>query len=312
MHFQKKYFKNIVPETLARIRLDKALAQLFPNFSRSQLQNYIRSGYVCVNGIKKIRTREIVKPNQFIEMTINQPINLNKQWIAQALPLNILYEDEALLIVNKPAGLTMHPGAGIPDCTLINALLHHNPKLAILPRAGIIHRLDKDTSGLLVVACSLISYHTLITAMKKRKITREYEAIVQGILISGQTINAPIGRHSVHRTRMTVVSNERGGREAITHFYIIRHYKKHTHLRIRLETGRTHQIRVHMAHIRHPLVGDPVYNSSRGKGDTLPCTGFRRQALHAATIKLSHPLTQKTMEWHSALPKDILNLLKFL
>lgn len=313
MNSKKISLKSIVPSELVGVRLDKALAKLFPDYSRSQLQNWIRAGYVHVDGTQKILTRGKVQLNQLIEITAH--FTASEQWVAQALPLNILYKDKALLIINKPAGLVVHPGAGILNHTLINALLHYDSQLAILPRAGIIHRLDKDTSGLLVIARNLISYHALTKAMKARKITREYEAIVKGILIFNRTISAPIGRHSIHRTRMAVLKN---GREAITHFQILQRYRAHTHIRIRLETGRTHQIRVHMAYIHHPILGDPVYGSHIGipafLSNSLKTTlkNFHRQALHASTLQLSHPLTQKTMEWHAPLPKDMLNLLKSL
>ncbi|QHG92376.1 23S rRNA pseudouridine(1911/1915/1917) synthase RluD [Coxiella endosymbiont of Amblyomma sculptum] len=317
MNRQKIFLRGIVPKKLTGIRLDQTLAKLFPNYSRSQLQNWIRAGYVYVNGTKKTLVRETVQNNQSIEIIayrLNQ--DRKRQVFAQELPLNVLYEDESLLIIDKPPGLTVHPGAGIPDCTLIDTLLHRNPQMAALPRSGIVHRLDKDTSGLLVIARSLTSYHLLIKAIQTRKIVREYEAIVKGTPISGQTIRAPIGRHPVNRTRMSVVSD--GGREATTHFRILQRYKAHTHVRIRLETGRTHQIRVHMNYIRHPLIGDQVYggrlSAPSNLSDTLRATlqAFRRQALHATTLKFSHPLTQKIMEWHSPLPQDILNLLESL
>ncbi|MFW0043635.1 MAG: 23S rRNA pseudouridine(1911/1915/1917) synthase RluD [Coxiella endosymbiont of Dermacentor nuttalli] len=313
MNSQKISLKGIIPAKLAGTRLDQALAKLFLDYSRSQLQNWIRAGYVRVNGTQKIYTREKVQINQSVEITAY--LESSERWVAQALPLNILYEDEILLVINKPAGLTVHPGAGMPNFTLINALLHHDPQLTVLPRAGIIHRLDKNTSGLLVVARNLISYHVLTKAIKAHKIIREYEAIAKGVLTSGRTINAPIGRHPTCRTRMAIVEN---AREAITHFYVLQRYRAHTHIRIRLETGRTHQIRVHMAHIRHPLVGDPVYsnhiNTPTFLSNSLKIAlkSFHRQALHAATLQLSHPLTQKMMEWHAPLPKDILNLLKSL
>ncbi|MFW0097503.1 MAG: 23S rRNA pseudouridine(1911/1915/1917) synthase RluD [Coxiella endosymbiont of Haemaphysalis qinghaiensis] len=313
MHSKRIFLKNIIPTELEGVRLDQALAKLFPNYSRSQLQNWIRTGHVRVDGTKKMLIREKARANQLIEITAH--LELSERWVAQALPLNIVYEDKALLIINKPPRLAVHPGAGVPDRTLINALLHHDPQLATLPRSGIIHRLDKDTSGLLVVARNLISYYTLTKAMKARKITREYEAFVKGVLISGRTINTPIGRHPIHRTRMAIVNN---GRKAITHFRVLQRYRAHTYIRIQLETGRTHQIRLHMAHIHHPLVGDPVYGNHIGiptfLSDSLKVTlkVFHRQALHAVTLQLSHPLTQQTMEWHTPLPKDMLDLLKSL
>lgn len=313
MDSQKISLKGVVPAKLAGARLDQALAKLFLDYSRSQLQNWIRAGHVRVNGTKKIFVREKVQFNQVIEITAY--IKSSERWVAQAMPLNILYEDKMLLVINKPAGLTVHPGAGTPNFTLVNALFHHDPQLTTLPRAGIIHRLDKNTSGLLVVARNSMSYRALTKAIKMHKIIREYEAIIKGVPISGRTVNAPIGRHPTHRTRMAIVNN---AREAITHFYVLQRYRAHTHIRIRLGTGRTHQIRVHMAHIHHPLVGDPVYgnhiNIPNFLSNSLKAAlkSFHRQALHAATLQLSHPLTQKMMEWHAPLPKDILDLLKSL
>lgn len=314
MNLQKVSLKSTIPTELTGARLDQALAKLFPMYSRSQLQSWILSGHVRLNGIQKTFKREKVKYNQMVE--INATLYPNNQWLAQSLPLNILYEDETLLIVSKPAGLVVHPGAGIPDHTLVNALLYYDPNLATLPRMGLIHRLDKDTSGLLVIARNLASHYSLTNAMRLRKITREYEAIINGIPISGRTINAPIGRHSIHRTRMTVLNK---GREAITHFRIIKQYRAHTHIRVRLETGRTHQIRVHMAHINHSIVGDPVYGRSHmgipyflSKSLKATLKSFHRQALHAATLELSHPLTQKRMKWNDPLPKDMLCLLESL
>lgn len=314
MNPKKIVLKNTIPIKLNGVRLDQALAKLFPDYSRSQLQNWIRAGCVTSNNQKKMLAREKVHTNQIIEI-ITQ-IESTERWIPQPIPLNVIYEDEAILVINKPAGLVVHPGAGVFNQTLVNALLHYDPYLAIIPRAGIIHRLDKDTCGLLIIARTLLSHHNLSKAMKKREITREYEAIVKGILISGRTIEAPIGRHPVHRTRMAIILS--GGRPAKTHFRIIHRYRAHTHIRLRLETGRTHQIRVHMAHIHHPLVGDPIYGTHIGIpnhiSDMLKAelSTFHRQMLHASTLRLSHPITQQLMEWHTPLPKDMIQLIQYL
>ena len=313
MNSQKITLSSIITFELSGSRLDQALAKLFPDYSRSQLQNWIRAGHVFVDDKPQTTIRSKVLAGQAISiMATLQP---TERWVAQDIPLEVCYEDNALIVINKPAGLVVHPGAGVPDHTLINALLHYDANLATIPRAGIIHRLDKETSGLLVIARTLPAHHTLVKQMKQRAIEREYEAIVKGVLISGATINAPIGRHPVQRTRMTVIAS---GREAITHYRIIKRYRAHTHIRIRLETGRTHQIRVHMNHIHHPLVGDPSYGQQIGIPNQVSAPlkkslqQFKRQALHAATLRLQHPTTQRMLEWHAPLPADMDNLIKKL
>jgi 23S rRNA pseudouridine1911/1915/1917 synthase len=236
-------------------------------------------------------------------------------WQAEAIPLDIIYQDEALLVINKPAGLVVHPAAGNRDGTLLNALLHHAPELESVPRAGIVHRLDKETSGLLVIARTLAVHKTLIEMMQARDIQREYEAVVQGVMTAGNTIEAPIGRHPVQRKRMAVVSN---GRPAVTHYRVIERFRAHSHIRVQLETGRTHQIRVHMAHIRYPLLGDPVYGGRLRvpSGCSVELDEqlhrFRRQALHAARLQLNHPLSGEMMEWLAPLPADMQGLLEVL
>ena len=315
---KKIVLKNTIPAELNGVRLDQALAKLFPNYSRSQLQNWIRAGHVTSNNQQKTLSREKVQTNQVIEI-ITQ-LEPTERWVPQSIPLNVIYEDEAILVINKPAGLVVHPGAGVPNRTLVNALLHYDPYLEIIPRAGIIHRLDKDTCGLLIIARTLLAHHNLIKAMKKKAITREYEAIVKGILISGKTIEAPIGRHPAHRTRMAIIplGADSGGRPAKTHFRIIHRYRAHTHICLRLETGRTHQIRVHMAHIHHPLVGDPVYGTHIGIPNNLSPTlkaalsVSYRQMLHASTLHFIHPTTQQPMKWYAPLPKDMIHLIQCL
>lgn len=302
-----------IPQESTGERLDQALAKLFPQYSRSQLQQWIRRGYVTVDQQKIDQVRIKVRTHQVID--IEAPLTPRENWSAQPIPLNIVYEDAALLIINKPTGLIVHPGAGAPDNTLVNALLHYAPEQSALPRAGIIHRLDKDTSGLLVIARTLAAHHALTNQMKARQIEREYEAIVKGVLIAGGTIEANIGRHPTHRTRMAVVED---GREAITHYRVIEKFHAHTHLRIQLETGRTHQIRVHLAHIHHPVVGDPTYGAHIGIPAKLSeklkiaLRNFNHQALHAVTLRLHHPVDGQWLEWHAPLPEDFAQLLILL
>lgn len=301
-----------VPSELNHLRLDQALAKMFPTYSRGQLQNWIRQGSVTVNGMIQCKPREKIRTGHFIQIVAECAVD--ERFKAQDIPLDIVYEDEALIIINKPSGLVVHPGAGRGDNTLLNALLNHDPSLASVPRAGIVHRLDKDTSGLMIVAKTLSSHQALVQQMKQRQIKRQYEAIVTGVLISGGTVDAPIGRHPVYRTRMAVVSS---GKQAITHYRILEKFPSHTYIRVQLETGRTHQIRVHMAYIHHPLVGDPVYGKR-----VLPkkCSQhlksalehFNRQALHASLITLIHPTMKTEMKWRCELPEDMHDLLRAL
>lgn len=307
------YLSRKVPENMAGIRLDKALAELFPDYSRNRLQQWIVGGQVLVNQSPLLRAKDKLNGGEEVQITVQLEEAVG--WQAQPLPLTILHEDEDIIVINKPAGLVVHPGAGNPDNTLVNALLHYAPELAKLPRAGIVHRLDKDTSGVLVIARSLTAHTQLISQQQARKFHREYQAVVQGILISGGTINAPIGRHPIHRTQMAIVEN---GKPAVTHYRIIQRYRMHTHVRLTLETGRTHQIRVHLASQRHAVVGDPLY----GGRPLLPpkptealitvLNGFTRQALHAERLGLVHPRTGEWMQWMAALPTDIQILLDTL
>ncbi len=307
------HLEETLPDELANKRLDQALAALFPSYSRSQLQDWIKNGYVSINGKIITKVRELTKAQQHIE--ISATIETHEAWQGQDIPLNIIHEDEALLVINKPAGLVVHPGAGNPDSTLVNALLHHFSELSLLPRAGIIHRLDKDTSGLLIVARQLEAYNYLSKAMQQRDISREYQAIVNGVMISGDTIDAPIGRHPHHRIKMAIA---RSGRESITHYRILKRFRAHTHINVKLETGRTHQIRVHMAHINYPIVGDPSYGKQTPFFSKLSeplkkkLKLFKRQALHAYSIRLTHPSTQTEMSWQAPLPNDMSDLLNAL
>ena len=231
------------------------------------------------------------------------------------MPVAVLYEDADLLVVDKPAGLVVHPAAGNPDRTLVNALLHRDPDLARLPRSGIVHRIDKDTSGLLVVARTLRAHRSLVEQLREHAVVREYEAVAMGVLTGGGTVDAPIGRDPRHRTRMAVVA---GGRPAVTHYRVVARFRAHTHVRVRLETGRTHQVRVHLAHLHHPLVGDPVYGGRlripAGCSPELAeaLRAFRRQALHAARLELTHPANGAPLHWESPLPADLRALLASL
>jgi 23S rRNA pseudouridine1911/1915/1917 synthase len=302
----------LLPADAAGLRLDQALARLLPQYSRASLQHWIHEARVQVEG-KAPRASAKVRGGERVQICI--PETPAGDWVAEAIPLEIVYEDDDLLVINKPAGLVVHPGAGNPEGTLLNALLHHAPALNKLARAGIVHRLDKETSGLLVVAKSEPARLDLIEQLKQRTLTREYLALVQGLLVAGGTVDAPIGRHAQQRTRMAV---NPGGRPAVSHYRIEKKFRAHTLLRVKLESGRTHQIRVHMAHLKHPLVGDPVYGGRlhlpKGASPALIAAlqGFKRQALHAARLGLVHPITGKDMEWEAPMPADMRALLKVL
>lgn len=298
-----------IPAACAGMRLDQALAQLFSDYSRSRLSQWLKAGQVRVNGELR-RGRDKVWGGEEIE--IQAELEELTAWEAEAIPLAIVFEDEQLLVINKPAGLVVHPAAGNPAGTLVNALLHHEPALSTIPRAGVVHRLDKDTSGLLVVAKTLPAQKSLVEQLQARRLLREYEAVVTGVITAGGTVEAPIGRHPVHRKRMAVTPN---GKPAVTHYRVVERFRAHSWIRCRLETGRTHQIRVHMAHIHYPLVGDPVYGGRlrlpKGCSEALANTlrEFRRQALHAGRLGLVHPQSGKHLEWKARLPADMEQLL---
>lgn len=294
---------KIIPQNLDQTRLDLALSTLLPEYSRARIQSWINDGYITVDE-KILRSKDKVSANQTINISATIPDIATMQ--PQKIALNIIYADQDIIVINKPAGLVTHPGAGNLDNTLLNALLYHYPELAKLPRAGIIHRLDKDTSGIMVVTRNLIAHNKLTQDLQERKIKREYEAIVNGKMVAGGTIEAPIGRHPTKRTLMAVKG---GGKSAVTHYRIIKRFSAHTHLRVFLETGRTHQIRVHLAHIGYPIVGDPTYNKITKIHNLEP---FKRQALHAKRLELHHPSTNKLMTWEAPTPEDIKGLLKAL
>jgi 23S rRNA pseudouridine1911/1915/1917 synthase len=302
----------IVPERLGGMRLDQALADLFPHYSRSRLKDWILAGRIRVDG-RSLRPRDRLVGGERVELeAVAEPVS---ETPAQAIPLSLVHEDEAILVVDKPAGLVVHPGAGNPDRTLQNALLHHAPELAALPRAGIVHRLDKETSGLLVVARTLPAHTALVRALQAREIERQYEAVVTGVMTAGGTIDAPIGRHPTRRTHMSVRDD---GRPAVTHYRVARRYRAHTHVHVRLDTGRTHQIRVHLAHIGYPLVGDPQYGRrlalppAAGPELVAALRGLGRQALHASRLGLAHPTSGTALAWESPLPADLRALLDAL
>lgn len=290
------------------MRLDQALAQMFPQFSRSRLSAWVKAGQVRVDGLTR-KPREAVAGGE--QVVLEAEVEPETRVAPEAIPLSIVYEDTALIVLNKPVGLVVHPGAGNPASTLQNALLHHASELATLPRAGIVHRLDRQTSGLLVVARTLEAHTDLTRQLAARSVKREYEAIVCGVLTGGGRVEAPIARHSTDRKRMAVRD---GGRSAITHYQVIQRFRAHTQVAAQLETGRTHQIRVHFAHIHHPLVGDPVYGRRlllpKGANEALRETlsGFRRQALHARRLTLRHPASNEEMSWEAPPPEDYLAL----
>lgn len=301
-----------VPFELGGQRLDQIAAQLFPEHSRSRLAGWIKDGRLTVDGAV-LRPRDIVHSGAQLVLEAEQ--EAQGEWLAQDIELEIVYEDEHILVIDKPAGLVVHPAAGHQDGTLLNALLYHVPDIANVPRAGIVHRLDKDTTGLMVVAKTLEAHTKLVAQLQARSVSRIYEAIVIGVITSGGTIDAPIGRHGVQRQKMAVVD---AGKVAVSHYRVLERFRAHTHTRVKLETGRTHQIRVHMSHIGYPLVGDPVYG---GRFRIPPVTSqtlvqtlreFPRQALHARFLELDHPATGVRMKWESPLPEDFLWLLSLL
>lgn len=301
-----------IPTECEGLRLDQALAQILPDYSRNRIQAWIKAGQVLLNN-RPSRSRDRVQSGDQICLTPTVTVIQNDR--PQSIPLQIVYEDDQLLIINKTAGLVVHPAAGNPDGTLLNALLHHEPGLEALPRAGIIHRLDKETSGLMVIAKTPFAHRILVDELAKRTISRHYLALAQGRLIAGGDINQPIGRHPRDRKRMAVVSN---GKPAVTHYRVNERFVGHTLLDVQLETGRTHQIRVHFAHLGHPLVGDPVYGGRlkmpKGLMESTrnAIRHFHRQALHAYRLSLTHPATGEYCTWQASIPEDLATLLDVL
>ena len=301
-----------VPDEAAGRRFDAVLAELFPDYSRSRLSAWIKSGDARLDG-ETARPRDPVRGGETVSVTAVLEVQTHSE--PEDIALDVLYEDEHVIVINKPAGLVVHPGAGNPAGTLVNALLHRDPTLANLPRAGIVHRLDKDTSGVMVVARTLPAHTALIEQLSGRQVHRQYLAVVVGALVSGGTANAPIDRHPRDRIRMAVRDD---GKDAVTHFRLRERFRAHTLLECRLETGRTHQIRVHMAHLKHPIVGDPLYGGPlklpKGASPELveALRGFRRQALHAETLEFAHPVSGEPIRCSAPMPADMQALVKVL
>lgn len=302
----------VIPDTLAGKRLDQALATMFPEATRSQLQQWIEGGRVRVQGAVA-RKSDKMRGGEAVEL--DPPPVREAGHAPEAIPLQVIHEDSDILVLDKPPGLVVHPGAGNPEGTMLNALLHHAPTLSVLPRAGIVHRLDKDTSGLLVVAKTELARQALILQLQNKSMGRDYVALVHGTMVSGGTVDARIGRHRVDRLRMAVTGS---GREAVSHYRVLKKYRVHTLVQVTLESGRTHQIRVHMAHLKFPVVGDPTYGGRmrvpKGASESLVqlLHDFKRQALHAIKLQLVHPVTNKTMQWSTPVPDDMAQLMTAL
>ncbi len=307
----------VIPADASGRRLDQVLAELLPDHSRSRLKQWILDGLVRLDGaVPEPRSRVAAGQVIVVQLAADEPAEPDAAPRAEVMPLVIVYEDTDILVLDKPAGLVVHPGAGNPAGTLENGLLAHDPGLAGLPRSGILHRLDKDTSGLLVVARTPAAHTHLVRALEAREITREYRALCLGAMTGGGTVEADIGRHRTHRTRMAVT--DVGGRHAVTHYRVLARFPHHTYVAVRLETGRTHQIRVHLAHVRHPIVGDPEYGGRlvipAGATPELAAAlrAFRRQALHAFRLGFAHPATGAPLSFQAPLPADFRGLLAAL
>ena len=301
-----------IPATAAGRRLDAVLAELFPEYSRSRLSAWIKSGHVTLDGATA-RPRDAVRGGEHVALDAFEEVQTRAE--PEDIALDVLYEDAHVFVIDKPAGLVVHPGAGNPAGTLVNALLHRDPDLDKLPRAGIVHRLDKDTSGVMVVARTLPAHTALVAQLSAREVHRQYLAVVVGALVSGGTANAAIERHPRDRLRMAVRED---GKEAVTHYRLRERFRAHTALECRLETGRTHQIRVHMAHLKTPIIGDPLYGGPlklpKGASDDLIATlrGFKRQALHAEVLEFAHPVSGEPVRCEAPLPEDMQVLLRHL
>jgi 23S rRNA pseudouridine1911/1915/1917 synthase len=301
-----------LPDELQGLRLDQALARALPQYSRARLQGWIEAGAIQVDG-RRPRAKDKVVGGERVQ--IEARLEVDVEVAPEVMPLEIVFKDRSLFVINKPPGMVVHPGAGNARHTLQNALLALDPKLAVVPRAGLVHRLDKDTSGLLVVARTPEVHTTLVAALAEREIERHYIALCSGVLTGGGTIDEPIGRHRSQRIKMAVRSD---GRPSVTHYRLMKRFRAHTLLHVQLESGRTHQIRVHLAHIGYPVVGDPVYGGRRrfpaGASPALVAelAGFKRQALHAARLKLAHPVTGEEVELEAPLPADMAHLVAVL
>ena len=309
---KEDYLEALVPIQCHGMRLDQVAAELFPDYSRNRLASWIKEGRLMVDG-RTVKPRDKATASaQVTLMVTHEPVI---DWQPQRLPLDIIFEDEHILVVNKPAGVVVHPAAGHADSTLVNALLAHAPELDALPRGGIVHRLAKETSGIMFVARTSLAHKSLVAQLSERTVSRTYCAVCAGALTGGGKIDAPIDRHPMARTKMAVVAD---GKPAVTHYRIAHRFKHYTQLQVNLETGRTHQIRVHMAHRKWPLIGDPVYGGRQrvpaGASELLISTlrGFPRQALHAQALEFEHPGSGDWMEFETDLPDDLVNLLEVL
>ena len=303
---------EVQPDQMGQ-RLDQTLAELFPDYSRSRLKTWIEEDLVLFDGKVANVPRTKVYGGEQVQISVE--VEDETHFEPENLPLNIVYEDEHILVINKPKDFVVHPGAGNPRGTVLNALLYHYPKISEVPRAGIVHRLDKDTTGLMVIAKTIPAQTQLVRDLQQRKITREYEAVAFGIMTKGGTVDEPMARHPTKRTAMAVHPL---GKPAVTHYRIMEHFRNYTRLRLRLETGRTHQIRVHMAHIAHPLLGDQTYGGrprppkNASEEFMVVLRNFQRQALHAIMLCLEHPITGELMEWYAPLPEDFVELITAL
>jgi len=307
-----KTLNIIIPERMIGNRLDASLSEMLPDYSRSKITTWIKSGDALINQ-KTFKPKDKVSGSEIVFLTLNQKQSNN--WIAEKIPLNVVYEDEDIIVINKQFGLVTHPGAGNWTGTLANALLYYDPDLSSLDRAGIVHRLDKNTSGLMVIARNEKSQKYLVEQLQKHSVDREYSAIVYGHMIAGGTVDEPIGRDPRDRVKQAVLMS---GKDATTHYRAIDRFKSHTHVKAILETGRTHQIRVHLSHVGHSLIGDPMYGgrvrfpkkASEELKDAL--LNFKRQALHSKKLTLTHPISGESMSWKAPLPDDMIGLLEVL
>ena len=301
-----------VPDDHGGRRFDQIAAACFEDFSRARLQEWIREGSLLVDGAARKPSDKLFGGEQ---LSLSVTIVSDTEWIAENIPLDIVYEDDDIIVINKPANLVVHPAAGNYTGTVLNALLHHYPDNAALPRAGIVHRLDKDTTGLMVVARTLEAHTDLVAQLQERSVHREYDAVVRGVMTGGGSVDAPIARHPQNRLKMAVV---RGGKPSVTHYRVVQRFRAHTHVRLNLQTGRTHQIRVHMSHQHFPLVGDDLYGGGLKLPKSCPTAlenalrAFRRQALHARKLGLIHPTTGEYLEWEIPLSEDFQTLLTTL
>jgi len=307
-----KSLNIIIPERMIGNRLDASLSEMLPDYSRSKITTWIKSGDALINQ-KTFKPKDKVSGSEIVFLTLNQ--KQSNDWIAEEIPINIVYEDEDIIVINKQFGLVTHPGAGNWSGTLANALLYYDPALASLDRAGIVHRLDKNTSGLMVIARNEKSQKLLVEQLQSHSVDREYSAIVYGHMIAGGTVDDPIGRDPKDRVKQAVSMS---GKDSTTHYRAIDRFKSHTHVKAILETGRTHQIRVHLSHVGHSLIGDPMYGgrvrfpkkASEELKDSL--LNFNRQALHSKKLTLTHPISGELMSWKAPLPDDMSGLLEVL